>query len=56
MKDLGEGSHVIGIKLLRDRLKRMLAPRHLISMRFLLDSACKISRKDSFLLELEVLY
>ena len=57
MKDLGEASHILGIKLLRDRQKRMLGlSRHPISIRFLPDSACKILRKDLFLSELEVLY
>ena len=31
-------------------------PMHLISIRFLPDSACKIPKKDLFLLELDVLY
>ena len=57
MNDLGEASHILEIKLLCDRQKRCWAYlRHPISMRFLLDSACKISRKDFFLSELEVLY
>ena len=50
MKDLGEARQILGIKLLRDRQKRMLglsqAP---ISIRFLPDSACKIPKKDLFL-------
>ena len=57
MKDLGEASHILGIKLLRDRQKRCWAyPRHPISIRFLPNLACKIPRKDLFLSELEVLY
>ena len=35
MKDLGEASHILGIKLMRDHQKRMLGlSRHPISMRF----------------------
>ena len=35
MKDLGEAIHILGIKLMRDRQKRMLVYlRHPISMRF----------------------
>ena len=57
MKDLGEASHILGIKLLRDRQKRMLGLSQTpILIRFLPDSACKIPRKDLFLSELEVLY
>ena len=56
IKDLGEASHILGIKLLRDRQKRMLGlSRHPISIRFLLGSACKFLRKDLFLSELEYL-
>ena len=57
MKDLGEASHILGIKLLRDRQKRMLG----LSQAPYIDEIlaryrCKIPRKDLFLSELEVLY
>ena len=37
MKDLGEASHILGIKLLRDRQKRMLGPKQLTLIRFFPD-------------------
>ena len=57
MKDLGEASHILGIKLLRDRQKRMLG----LSQASYIDEifarySIQDSKKDLFLLELEVLY
>ena len=57
MKDLGEASHILEIKLMQDSQKRMLGiSQASISIRFLSDSACKIPKKDLFPLELEYLY
>ena len=58
MKDLGEASHILGIKLMRDRQKRMLGLylRHPISIKFCPSIACKIPRRDLFPSELENLY
>ena len=56
MKDLGEASHVLGIKLMRIARKECWAyPKLLISIRFLPDSLCRILRKDLFLSELKSL-
>ena len=57
MKDLGEASHILGIKLLRDRQKECWAfPKLPILIKFLPGLACKILRRDLFLSELESLY
>ena len=57
MKDLGETGHILGIKLMRYRQKRMLG----LSQASYIDEilarfSIQIPRKDSFLSELEVLY
>ena len=57
MKDLGEASHILGIKLMRDHQKRILG----LSQAFYIDqifpnSACKILRRDLSLSNLESLY
>ena len=57
MKDLGEASHILRIKLCEIARKECWAyPKQLTSIKFLPDLAWKVPRKDLFLSELEYLY
>ena len=53
MKDLGEASHILGIKLMRKECWAYLT--HPISVKFCPGTACKIPRRNLFPLELESL-
>ena len=57
MKDLGEASHILGIKLLRDRKQRMLGLSQATFIDQILSRlACRIPRKVFFLSDMESLY
>ena len=44
MKDMGEAAYILGVKITKDHLKRMLAlHKSHISRKFLKDSICKIA-------------